>query len=1116
MKKFKKRGSLPIFILSLCLTVSFITDCKDDYSIKDAGSLLQGYARSLAGERIHYHSPQPDAPSALLVRTTDGKMFIEWETESIPENLQEELATFVWIAGISHDPGKRFNLYIDGKYSLSFYTSSDKGWKVKGKNGTELMFKATMVDAYEDSFGYMFLELPKTSLSSGKALKIRVVGEDAGTRDWYMTFEKDIQNSIRFNPEPVLFRKNGKLYQSVLVEIIYMGKPAKASIHIENNKDFQAPLDLGSSSLRVPVLPVKEETALEAEIKIGDVTVKKDTLHLKPVQQFEVYLLPHSHYDIGYTELQTEVERKHWNYFEQAIEMSRESARYPEGSQFKWNIEVLWAVESYLRQASDEKRREFIEAVNKGWLGLQGLYANELTGLCSSEELFQLVDYARRLREKYGFSIDSAMITDIPGYTWGLVPALAQSGIDYFSSGPNYIPPLPHQGDRIGYTIEEWGDRPFYWVSPSGEEKVLIWVAGKGYSLFHDWVSGPISKNKGRPVIDYVTQLIKKNYPYNMLQLRYTIKSDNGPPDPNLASFVKEWNEKYVSPRLIISTASDMFREFERRYGNVIPSVRGDFTGYWEDGAASTARETALVRNAADRLVQGETLWAMLNPEDFPALEFSNAWRNVLLFDEHTWGAYNSVSEPDSELAVEQWKIKQKFSLEADRQSKELLQKVFQKRQEKRQITEAVDVYNTTSWARTELILIPKEQALAGDRVRDQNGKLIPSQRLSTGELAILVGDVPPLGAKRLFFEKGKAYSKGNARAGERGLENEFLSLSVNPVTGAIKSLKWKTRNVELVNRSKDLGLNDYFYVPEKDPKNAQRNEKVNISVKEKGPLAASLLIESDAPGCHKLKRELTIVAGQDEVYIKNIVDKKAVRKKEGVHFAFPFLVPEGTMRMDMAWAVVRPEIDQLPGSCKNVIPVKRWVDISNQNYGVTWVTIDAPLIEVGSITADIWDLEPSRPWIKTLDPSQTLYSYVMNNYWHTNYKADQEGTTIFRYVIKPHGRFNSADAKRFGVEKSQPLIASPAKKDHAVLESLFKVKPTSVIISSLKSIDDGKALMVRLFNAGSAAEEVTIDWEKDPKDVYLSNPFEEKIKNIKDQFEVPAFGIVTLRVEKN
>ena len=116
--------------------------------------------------------------------------------------------------------------------------------------------------------------------------------------------------------------------------------------------------------------------------------------------------------------------------FEQVIELARKSADYPPGSRFKWNVEVLWAVESYLKQASKEKREQFIEAVNKGWIALDALYGNELTALCRPEELIRLVDYAQKLRQRYGFTINSAMITDVPGYTWGIVPVLAPLSLE--------------------------------------------------------------------------------------------------------------------------------------------------------------------------------------------------------------------------------------------------------------------------------------------------------------------------------------------------------------------------------------------------------------------------------------------------------------------------------------------------------------------------------------------------------------------------------------------------------------------------------------------------------------------------------------------------------------
>ena len=72
------------------------------------------------------------------------------------------------------------------------------------------------------------------------------------------------------------------------------------------------------------------------------------------------------------------------------------------GARFKWNVEVLWAADSYLKQASPEKQQEFIDAVKKGWIGLDALYGNELTALCRPEELVRLVDYAGQVSRRCG------------------------------------------------------------------------------------------------------------------------------------------------------------------------------------------------------------------------------------------------------------------------------------------------------------------------------------------------------------------------------------------------------------------------------------------------------------------------------------------------------------------------------------------------------------------------------------------------------------------------------------------------------------------------------------------------------------------------------------------
>jgi alpha-mannosidase len=280
--------------------------------------------------------------------------------------------------------------------------------------------------------------------------------------------------------------------------------------------------------------------------------------------------------------------------------------------------------------------------------------------------------------------------------------------------------------------------------------------------------------------------------------------------------------------------------------------------------------------------------------------------------------------------------------------------------------------------------------------------------------------------------------------------------------------------------------------------------------VKEAGPLVASLLVECDAPGCRKLTREVRLIDGIDRVELINVVDKEKIRTKEGVHFAFPFNVPKGVMRMDIPWAVARPEVDQLPGSCKNWFTVQRWIDTSNDQVGVTWTTTDAPLVEVGAITAE-------TPWIKTLKPTQTLYSYVMNNYWFTNYKADQEGPTLFRYALRPHaGGYSASEAARFGIEQSQPLLAVPCGADApATIHPRLTATPAEVIVATLKPSADRRALIVRLFNVGAVAAKAKLTWgDPAPKSVRISNLAEEPQAEVGGPIELPGRALVTLRAE--
>ena len=257
------------------------------------------------------------------------------------------------------------------------------------------------------------------------------------------------------------------------------------------------------------------------------------------------------------------------------------------------------------------------------------------------------------------------------------------------------------------------------------------------------------------------------------------------------------------------------------------------------------------------------------------------------------------------------------------------------------------------------------------------------------------------------------------------------------------------------------------------------------------------------------------MIDGLDRVEIIDMVDKTPVRAIEGVHFGFAFNVPNPEVRINSPGAVVRPEKDQLPGACKNWFSVERWVDVSNNHYGVTWVTADAPLMELGGLTANLPRSQPNPDaYLKTIEPSATLYSWVMNNHWHTNYRADQEGETIFRYYLRPHAAYDAVAAARFGLETTQPLIVVPARGQKPPVSRL-RVEPAGVLVSALKPSDDGKAIIVRLYGASGKDAVAKLAWSSpEPKTVWLSDASEQPLAIAAEAIEVPAWGLVTLRAE--
>ena len=922
--------------------------------------------------------------------------------------------------------------------------------------------------------------------------------------------------------EVTLTFKGAKIFGKALVDVMAEGRTETSEVSFVVG---------GSSECRV-LLPGDVGVAKPAQVTLTlrqGVRELQKKITVPALRHWTVYLYPHSHVDIGYTAPQKIVEFVHKRNIDEGIKLADATKDYPEGARYRWNPEVTWPLERLWQTAAPEKRNRIVQAIRDGRLCVDASYVNLNTSVCNDEELFQVSRFSREMQKLTGVPVDTFQQMDIPGMSWGLVPVLAQAGVRYIMAWPNT--------DRAGFAHSGIDGRPFWWMGPDGKSKVLFLQPGgyansgsmkKGATTGRPWF-GQRDPDKIPAVIrtgsanvnftDIAARLENTKYPFDFLVLSWTLW-DNCLIDADIPDAVKAWNEQYAYPHIVIAGGHEIMGFIEKNYGDKLPVVKGDFTEYWTDGLGTAARLTAINRNAKERLVQAETLWTMLRPgKPAPRAEFDEAWRYITLGSEHTWCAENTT-EPFFQDAI--WKVKQSYFREADDRSQSLFDDALAPATDKSSgalgpadgpAKGGVAVFNTHSWKHGGLVTLSKVESSRGDRVVDDRDRDVPAQRLSTGELAFLASDVPAFGSRHYRVAAGKCPLTDGCKLTGTTLDNGLVRVTIDPVTGNIVELVNLATGRNFVDPKVNGGLNAFRWLPANryEPK---ADTDIVVSTVETGPLIVELRVVSKATGCRSVSRTVRLIQGQSWVEIDNVVDKLPLVAKDGIHFGFGFDLPQATTRVDIPWGVMRVEDDQWAGGNRNWLAMQRWLDISNDKEGVTWCSLDTPLFEVGAMTANISTGWGGRgPWLRKLEPSSTVYSWVMNNHWHTNFPLTQDGPVAFRYRILPHGVYDAAAANRFGLEQAQPLAHIATNTDPA-LKPLLTLNNDRVCISILKPSADGKAVIVRLRSVLDKDEIAKLSWPAGrPRSVDRCKVDEDASEPIGDEITIPANGFVTLRL---
>ena len=839
-------------------------------------------------------------------------------------------------------------------------------------------------------------------------------------------------------------------------------------------------------------VPLAGPAEFQIEVQVGKQRVGRQRVRLAPPRRWTLYWLSANHTQIGYTDLQERCLEIHRENLDAALDRL---AAHPD---YRWTAECAYQVISYVENRPPAAGDALLKAIRDGKVGFQALFANVLTGLLDHETYARLAWPAGLLAREHGLGFASAQLTAVPGQPLTFPLVLAASGVRYLATGPNperALPLLPPDEAARHHLTGEWTTYPqlYWWEGPDGS-RVLHWRGlDYGDALRFGFDQGPdVMAHRLSDWLLSSPVLVSPAYPYDVALL-YGAQRDNQVMDEQLIGHMEDFNRRFAFPRIVPGRAEDFFRAVEQRYGRVLPVRRGDTGLYWEDGAASTAAELARFRSTqlAARAAELLGLWddrteppdAAQRVRERAALRRA-AWRDLLLFAEHTWGADVSVSDPDSRQTVAQWAYKRRF-LEsgAAAVAQELVDGLLRLGTSTAAGTGRV-VFNASSWPRSDVVHIPDG---AGRRLTYADREL-PGVDLPDGSSLVVVRDVPALGYLRLSETDrppNPAVDEGSALEAQAGGFHVVLDAQ----SGAVRSLTGPDGK-DRVNPKVWAGVNQMVRVtggprtalwtgwPRDDlatpPDLRMAQAELIAARRERLPgIGVRLVAQRRLEGFTTLTSVVTLYDELPWVDLENRLTKTPTLEKEAVYVAFPFALARPTVEIEVPLGRMTVERDQQPGSCRDWYCHTHWVWLHEAADGVLWSGPDTPLCTLGDVFRGAWH--------RRIEPDGTLFAYAMHNYWHTNFAARQGGEASFRFrlsLLAPGG--DAAEPVRRGWAAADPLYVS-ARFTNAVAgplidkDSALFLADRGALVVGAKRADDGEGAIVKLLDVAGTRRPVGV-----------------------------------------
>lgn len=867
------------------------------------------------------------------------------------------------------------------------------------------------------------------------------------------------------------------------------------------------------------------------ELKVGSQTVTK-TITIGRWRPWTIYVCQDVCTDFTWGYKEDETIDLSVNLAEAHLKTIEDTLQKPFESQNRWNINQTMEVMWFVQRKRSEAVRELFEREKDDHISISPIFNSCLTATMSTEQAIRSLCFARELQREYGVDLSIVEHIEVPTITWGMATIFAEANMKYMvRAWLDFMAPFCSRRDDIPL---------FFWEGPDGSR--VLTTSDKGACLRASYAQ---ARFLFKPYRQAVKELHEwwiphfenhTEYPYDafiLLGSHGDLGRRSAKQIARLVSNIVRYNsEPWEYPRIVNAKWKHFFKhieEFVEKNGIRIPVLRGDFGVSWDEWPSHVAAVFSGVRRGVNAFVTAEKLLALASLLETGAYvsnrdKLKDAELRMEQLAEHPWNGSYPQEKVDAFSRKSKWQ--EELNRKAEEVSEDALSIIC------RHIPTGNEpnllVFNPLSWGRSDMVKF--EATSPGPFIiRDNDTKeILPSDVVDVGGkpvIAFIAENVPPLGYKTYTVSNVETVNaKGSPIVmKENSIENRFYRIDVDKKTGGIRRIFDKKRNVELVDVKSRYRLNQYVYLSEgreHTPNNAK------VSRWQHGQVAGSLLIESSTLRS-KIRANVTLYSDLDRIDITNEVEKTPSSEyPQEVHFVFPFNVPDRNYHYEATAAIIKPGLtqyggEQLRGSGQTSHACQSFVDVSNENHGVTLSQVDSYLIQFGHRTT----FEVSEfPY----PSNSTVWSLVMLNKCK-EMLPDQGGISnfVFRYSIEGHeGRFKGSEAVHFGWERNNDLLVKvlePNQKGELPnrSHSFLSCNRENVVITALKVAEEGleKGLVMRAWETDGKTTEASFNTSAIPAVSAMKTDLlerDQKILGISEgtvSTSVPARGITAVRL---